>query len=170
MCWGAIPRASIAPTFLWWLPVDGVEILAGTRPGASIRGDNACFSYFSALRDPLIPASIGDRGINFKASATASSYVILQQELARGLRLSQPGRVAKDAALGELLGLHPPIASPAPLGLLMTPFAAAAARQSLWHATRDCCSTCARERAPSPQERIRDDARHLTIVLLAGQY
>ena len=54
-------------------PRDGVEILAGTRPGASIRGDNACFSYFSALRDPLNTRSIGDRGINFKASATASS-------------------------------------------------------------------------------------------------
>ena len=40
--------------------------------------------------------------IGIKTCATASSYVFLQQELARGLRLSQPSRVAKDAARGEL--------------------------------------------------------------------
>ena len=42
----------------------------------------------------------------FKTSATASSYVFLQQEIARGLRLSQPRRVAKDAARGELLAAY----------------------------------------------------------------
>ena len=49
-------------------PRDGVEILAGTR-------DQAFFGrqIGAALRDPLNTRSIGDRGINFKASATASS-------------------------------------------------------------------------------------------------
>ena len=61
--------------------------------------------------------------------------------------------------------------SPATCGLLRTPSAAVPARQSLRDATRDCCSTFARERgAVAARERVRDDARHSTIVLLAGQY
>ena len=49
----------------------------------------------------------------FKTSATASSYVFLQQEIARGLRLSQPSCVAKDAAwraLGFAVGNLSPAA------------------------------------------------------------
>ena len=54
-------------------------------------------------RTPHACRRLGDK-LAFKTPATASSYVFLQQELARGLRLSQPSRVAKDAARGELVG------------------------------------------------------------------
>ena len=96
--------------------------------------------------------------IGIKTSATASSYVFLQQELARGLRLSQPSRVAKDAARGELLGMQS-ASSPAAQAPLVDAVDAAPARQSLRDATRDCCSTCARERSAVAAKRaIRDDA------------
>ena len=64
-------------------------------------------SWQNVRGSPLFSDSLA-----FKTSATASSYVFLQQELARGLRLSQPSRVAKDGAW-RALGCNYPIASPA---------------------------------------------------------
>ena len=96
--------------------------------------------------------------IGIKTSATASSYVFLQQELARGLRLSQPSRVAKDAARGELLGCLHDIARQQPHALVDA-VDAAPARRSSRDATRDCCSTvCTRESAVAAKRAIRDDA------------
>ena len=80
------------------LPVDAVEILAWTCLGLPVGRANARFSYFYAKFSGN-PAHFQRRffgdGIGIKTSATASSYVFAQQELARGLRLSQPSRVAK---------------------------------------------------------------------------
>ena len=96
--------------------------------------------------------------IGIKTSATASSYVFLQQELARGLRLSQPSRVAKDAARGELLGCKDDLLA-SKLWLLRTPSAAAPVRQGLRHAARGSCRRLHTREAPSPaREAIRDDA------------
>ena len=119
---------------------------------------NACFSHFSLssrtrTKSPLVIE------IGIKASATASSYVFLQQELARGLRLSQPSRVAKDAARGELLGCNRRLCVASSPTAHEAVADAAPARQSLRDATRDCCSTvCTRESAVAAKRAIRDDA------------
>ena len=86
-----------------------------------------------------------------KTSATASSYVFLQQELARGLRLSQPGRVAKDAARGELLATHHDIASPACQRRSLTPSTLRRLGRAYKTPPVAAAAQSARERAPSPQ-------------------
>ena len=72
--------------------------------------------------------------------------------------MSQPSRVAKDAARGELLELQHNIARQQPHALVDAADAAPA-RQSLRDATRHCCSTvCTRESAVAAKRAIRDDA------------
>ena len=72
--------------------------------------------------------------------------------------MSQPSRVAKDAARGELLGCLHDIARQQPHALVDA-VDAAPARQSSRDATRDCCSTvCTRESAVASKRAIRDDA------------
>ena len=70
------------------------------------------FAFLAIFANPYLASPyFGD--IDIKTSATASSYVFLQQELARGLRLSQPSCVAKDAAwraLGFAVGNLSPAA------------------------------------------------------------
>ena len=141
-------------------PVDAVEISAWTCLGLPVGRANACFSCFwrdKFSRTPHACRRLGDKP-GIKTSATASSYVFLQQELARGLRLSQPSRVAKDAARGELLGCLHDIARQQPHALVDA-VDAAPARRSSRDATRDCCSTvCTRESAVAAKRATRDDA------------
>ena len=90
--------------------------------------------------------------IGIKTSATASSYVFLQQELARGLRLSQPSRVAKDAAWRALgFAIKQPLASSKalPHGRRRR-----ALRSSRAHETPPAATAArrlTRERTPSPE-------------------
>ena len=108
---------------------------------------------FRTSRISVNPAQIAApfSEIGIKTCATASSYVFLQQELARGLRLSQPSRVAKDAAPGELLGLHHRLCVASSPAAHEAAAAAAPARQSVRDATRDCCRRLHTREAPSPQ-------------------
>ena len=81
--------------------LEAPRFLPRTRLEGSIRRVFACFA--GSISQPRTLSQLRFLvSIGIKTSATASSYVFLQQELARGLRLSQPSRVAKDAARGEL--------------------------------------------------------------------
>ena len=89
--------------------------------------------------------------IGIKTSATASSYVFLQQELARGLRLSQPGRVAKDAARGELLGCKHRLRRQAAPRRSLTPSTLHRLGRAYEKPPVTAAAQSACERAPSPQ-------------------